>query len=495
MTVQFDEVGGDPSAPRAARLGAARICEALKAQIGAGVYPPGSAMPSTRALAADLGVARSTVTAAYDQLLSEGFLESRQGAPTRVARLHPVEPVGARTDRPSAAHRLSSYGERVKMLPQPAGRNPAGPIIDFRYGDLSALDFPTLVWKRAISAAATQRPERLTYADPHGSPRLRAALQAYLWRGRGIRCDADQLIIVSGSQQGLDLCARLLLDAGDRFVVENPCYLMARQVFAMTGATPVSIPAGEDGLDTGLLARTEARLAYVTPSHQFPLGGVMSIGRRQQLLAWAGRSGAYVVEDDYDGEYRYDIKPVPPLYGLGDASWVIYVGTVSKTLSPALRIGYLIVPPELRAVFVAAKQHADRHTPAIEQEALAAMLESGLYERHIRRVRRRNGERRQILLNALNHRFGGRIAIEGADAGLHVVVWFRGLPASSEGALVGQALKRGVGIYPVSALYDPALHDARPELVGLVMGYSALDTDQIERGIRLLAEAVAAAGA
>ncbi|NHO34322.1 aminotransferase-like domain-containing protein [Acetobacter fallax] len=306
MTVQSDDA--DPKPSRTRRLGGRRIYEALKAQIGEGLYQPGAAMPSTRALASELGVARTTVTSAYEQLLAEGFLESRQGAPTRVAPLLPIpaEDAGSVRPRSRSRHRLSAYGERMKMLadwatPAAVGREP---VIDFRYGDLSTADFPTLLWKRALSAAASHRPDRLTYGRPEGSLRLRTALQGYLWRARGIRCDAEQIIIVSGSQQGLDLCARILLDPADRFVVENPCYHLARQAFAATGAVPVAVSAREDGLDTGLLAHTNARLAYVTPSHQFPLGGVMPVARRQQLLAWASATGAYVVEDDYDGECR-----------------------------------------------------------------------------------------------------------------------------------------------------------------------------------------------
>jgi GntR family transcriptional regulator/MocR family aminotransferase len=226
----------------------------------------------------------------------------------------------------------------------------------------------------------------------------------------------------------------------------------------------------------------------VTPSHQYPLGGVMPIGRRHQLLAWARKNDAYVIEDDYDSEYRYDTKPIPPLHALEGSDNVIYLGTVSKTLSPTLRIGYLVVPPALRSLFAAAKQIMDRHTPLIEQEALATMLESGAYDSHVRRVRRRNAERQQALLDALRHRFGDRIRIEGAAAGLHVVAWFDDLPQKREDALVKAARDKGVGIYPVSALFVGPRRTRKT--VGLVMGYSALEIAQIERGCKLLAQAV-----
>jgi GntR family transcriptional regulator/MocR family aminotransferase len=305
-----------------------------------------------------------------------------------------------------------------------------------------------------------------------------------------VRCDVDQIVVVNGSQQGLDLCARLLLDAGDRFVMEDPGYLMARRVFAATGAAAVPIPVDRDGLDTQRLARVSARLAYVTPSHQFPLGGVMPIGRRHQLLAWARQSSAYVIEDDYDSEYRYDTKPVPPLHALASGGSVIYLGTISKTLSPTSRIGYLVVPPELRSAFAAAKQITDRHEPSGEQDALAMMLESGAYDSHVNRARRHNGERRQALLGALQRRFGDRIRIDGAAAGLHVVAWFRDLPQTAETALIEAARDRRVGIYPVSPLFDKVRPDHRPDVAGLVLGYAALEQRQIERGCQLLAQAV-----
>lgn len=472
--------------------GARSIYAALRAQILDGTYAPGASMPSTRALASELGVARSTVTSAYEQLLSEGFIESRQGARTRVAHLRPMElelkvPITA----PGPPRRLSAYGERLRAMPAPERRDRSRLVAEFRYGDLAGADFPTLAWKKAVNAAVSQRPARLAYGDPHGSLRLRHALQAYLWRARGIRCDPDQVIVVSGSQQGLDLCARLLLDAGDRFVMENPGYAKAQQVFAATGAAAMHIPVDGAGMDTSLLAGAEARLAYVTPSHQYPLGGVMPIARRRELLAWAQAAEACVIEDDYDSEYRYDIKPVPPLYGLGAPGTVIYLGTVSKTLSPTLRLGYLVVPSVLQESFAAAKDLADRHTSMMAQDALAALLEGGGYERHVRAVRRRNGERRSILLDTLRRSLGERIGIEGAEAGLHLVAWLRDVPRSAEGDLIDAARALGLGLYPVSPLFH-ADHPARPDRAGLVLGYAALDPARIKRGVTLLGKAIAA---
>ncbi|MER9958011.1 PLP-dependent aminotransferase family protein [Mesorhizobium australicum] len=478
------------SAARSHAMGARQIYEALREQILGGVYETGSQLPSSRALANDLGVSRTTVTVAYEQLAAEGFIEVRQGARPRVAS----SLIGHGTGRTHAQRvgpiHLSAYGERLRATSPWPDYLPTGLKVEFRYGDLAPSDFPSLVWKRAMNEAMGQRPLRLAYDDPRGSRRLRQALQGYLWRARTLSCDLDQIIVVNGSQQGLDLCARLLLDPADRFVIEDPCYRMARQVFASTGASPIPVIVDEDGMRTELLAGIGARLAYVTPSHQFPLGGVMPIARRHQLLKWARHNNAYVIEDDYDSEYRYDINPVPPLHSLEDHGAVIYLGTISKTLSPMLRIGYLVVPPELQEVFATAKQFADRHSPVAEQEALASLIESGGYESHVRRVRRLNGERRETLLGALQRSFGDRITVQGADAGLHVAVWFNDLPRSRETALVESARDAGLGLHLISPLYERPSDQGRTDRVGLVMGYAALSIRQIGKGVEVLREVV-----
>ncbi|WP_332696749.1 MocR-like pyridoxine biosynthesis transcription factor PdxR [Bosea sp. (in: a-proteobacteria)] len=475
-------------------LGARGIYSALKAQIGAGVYRPGAALPSTRALAAELGVSRTTVTAAYEQLLSEGFISGRQGARARVAAIPAgPRPEAARDGAGQARPGLSRYGERVAETVLPA-RPPSSArlVADFRYGDLAAADFPSDIWKRAVTMAARRRPQRLSYDAPAGAQELRQALQAYLWRARSLRCEMDQIVIVNGSQQGLDLCARLLLEPGGSFVIEDPCYGMARQVFAAAGGIAIPVEADQDGLRTDRLAGLAARLAYVTPSHQYPLGGVMPVARRLELLAWARRCSGCVIEDDYDSEYRYDIAPVPPLYALAEGNEIIYLGTVSKALSPTIRLGYLVLPPALAPVFTTAKALADRHAPGLEQHALTILLESGAYERHVRRSRRRNAERRATLLAALSCRLGDRVTVAGADAGLHVVVWFRDIAAAREPDFVALGRVKGIGVYPIGPLYMHADAAARPDMAGLVIGYASVEPQEIERGVAILAELVGA---
>ena len=250
------------------------------------------------------------------------------------------------------------------------------------------------------------------------------------------------------------------------------------------------VPVDREGLDVaaGIARCRRARAAYVTPSHQYPLGVTMSASRRLQLLDWARETGAWIIEDDYDSEYRYESQPIAALHGIDRDARVIYVGTFSKVLFPALRVGYLVVPPLLRAVFAAAKQLVDRHSPVLEQEALSAMIASGAYERHIRRSRRSNGRRREALLAALMAELGDRVTIAGADAGLHVVVWFDRVEKAQEGALIARARAAGIGLYPISPLYAADKAEYRPDRAGIVMGYASLEPAEIGNGVAALAE-------
>ena len=470
--------------------GARQICQELRDQILGGTLSPGDSLPSSRALAAELGVSRTTVTTAYDQLLAEGYIEVRQGARPRViaSAMLPDAPRKPLANAPSA---LSAFGRRMAAIPSWPEYRREGLAVDFRHGDVAAADFPTALWRKAVSNAAMQRPERLSYQDPRGTVRLRRALQGYLWRARMLHCDLDQIIVVNGSQQGLDLCARLLLDPTDSFAIENPCYPMARNVFAATGAREVPLSVDRDGLMTETLEGVSARLVYLTPSHQFPLGGVMPMLRRSRVLDWAATQGAYVIEDDYDGEYRYDLDPVPPLHKLDDNGRVIYLGTVSKTLSPTLRLGYMVVPRDLSDAFAAAKRLTDRHAPALEQDALASLIESGVYEAHIRRIRRHHNDRRSALIAALQWHFGPKLRIEGEAAGLHLVAWFPHIPHEREAALIRVAHARGLGLHSIAPHYS-AIGQPRPAMPGLVMGYSALSLRQIETGIGMLASVLEA---
>jgi GntR family transcriptional regulator/MocR family aminotransferase len=472
------------------------IYQRIKTQISDGVLRPGGQLPSSRALASDLGVSRTTVVTAYEQLAAEGYIETSLGTRARVAPgITPPSSIPSGASQPAAQMpRLSAYGRRLAglVLPQPQHQPfvPSGerPDIEFLYGALSPQDFPILVWRRAYDRALLQRQTRLYYGAPEGELELRVELQGYLRRARGLSCIPEQIIIVHGSQQAIDLCARVLLDPGDTVVIEEPCYLMARRAFEAAGAVVVATPVDDHGLVTQDLPQEKTALAYVTPSHQFPLGAVMSIGRRQELLSWATRSTAWIIEDDYDGEFRYGLRPVDTLQSLDTAGSVIYVGTFSKALSPQMRLGYLVLPLPLVAHFRQAKQVADRHAPRLEQVVLASLIRGGAYERHIRRIRRANERRRSTLMEAIAKQLPGCAHVEGAASGLHVVLWLEGICKADEAALVAQARAHQLGVWPVSPLYSAGTTWRRRDCAGLVLGYAGLELAEIELGISRLAE-------
>jgi GntR family transcriptional regulator/MocR family aminotransferase len=373
---------------------------------------------------------------------------------------------------------------------------PAEPCrIDFLYGAVASRDFPALVWRRAYQAELLRHQRGLYYIAPEGDASLRRSLQGYLRRARGLACDAEQILVVHGSQQAIDLCSRLLLDPGDAFVFEEPGYVMARRCFEATGAKLVAIPVDGHGLDTARLPRDDrTRLAYVTPSHQFPLGGVLPIGRRLELLHWAQRQRGWVVEDDYDGEFRYGQRPINALQSIDTDSRVIYIGTFSKALSPQLRLGYLVLPPELVPVFRQAKRLADRHAPVLEQRVLASLIDSGAYERHVRRTRREHERRRAALLDAIARHLPGDARVIGSAAGLHVVLWLPFLRPQDEPALVAAVRNKGVGVYPVSPLFAKPQSSVQPRPAGLILGYASLTVEEIQQGMRTLAAVIAARG-
>lgn len=486
-----------PSTRRTGATGAGRrIYDLLRAQIADGTLPSGARVPSTRALATDLGVSRTTVTAAYEQLAAEGFLDTSMGRVARVASppAAPAPPPGPGR-RARAVPTLSEFGRRVAAVEMPA-LSPAEPArIDFLYGAVASRDFPALVWRRAYQAELLRQQHSLCYAPPEGDASLRRALQGYLRRARGLVCDAGQIVVVHGSQQGIDLCARLLLDPGDTFVFEDPGYLMARRCFEATGARCLATPVDGHGLVTASLPEDDgARLAYVTPSHQFPLGGVLPIGRRLELLAWAQRHRAWIVEDDYDGEFRYGQRPIDAMQSIDTDGRVIYIGTFSKALSPQLRLGYLVLPPELVPVFRQAKRLADRHAPMLEQRVLASLIDSGAYERHVRRTRREHERRRAALLDAVARYLPSDAQVTGAAAGLHVVLWLPFLRPQDEPALVAATRDQGVGVYPVSPLFALPQLRTQPRPAGLVLGYASLTAGQIQQGLRTLAAVIEALG-
>jgi GntR family transcriptional regulator / MocR family aminotransferase len=464
-----------------------RVYHALQAMIRDGRLGPAAPLPSTRVLAADLRVSRNTVLLAYEQLAAEGYVVSRERSTTAVAgALRPAAPA-ASTARVEGRAPISAYARRLTrdpaMPPSASYAARSGLRYDFRYGRPPLDEFPREIWRRLLAARARRAGhDALGYASPAGYAPLREALRDYLGRARGVSCDADQIVIVNGSQQAFDLVARVLLDPGDAAVVEEPHYPGVTVPFEAVGARLVGVPVDASGLDTARLP-ARARVAYVTPCHQFPTGVIMSLERRVALLRWASRAGAWIVEDDYVSEFRYEGHPLEALRSLDRDGRVIYVGTFAKTLFPALRLGYLVLPRPLVRPFLAAKWVADRFSATLAQEALADFITSGQLERYLRRAGARNAGRRRALIEALRQHFGERVEIAGENTGVHLLVWLNDVKPTEVDAVVTRAAQAGVGVYSIAPFY------ARPpRRAGLLFGYASLNEADIRAGIRRLAD-------
>lgn len=316
------------------------------------------------------------------------------------------------------------------------------------------------------------------YSSALGNLDLREAICAHLRRSRAVRCEPSEIIVVNGSQQALDLVIRVLADPGDKVAIEEPQYNGTREALLAAGADLRPVKVDRDGIDTESLP-DDARLAFVTPSHQFPTGAILPLERRLALLDWARRNNSIIVEDDYDGEFRYDDRPLESLQGLDKEGRTIYVGTFSRTVFPALRIGYVVATPATVSAFIAAKWLTDLHSPSLEQQTLAEFIHKGFYERHLRRLRQRNTKRRNTLLDSINKYLGDRVEFTGANAGAHVVLWPR--KSAPEATLVRKAQQRGVGIYGISHCFLNA--SRRP---GFILGFAHLNEREIREGIRSL---------
>jgi GntR family transcriptional regulator/MocR family aminotransferase len=465
-----------------------QLYEELRSAVLAGRLSPGARLPSTRALSADMGISRNTAAGAFDQLLAEGYLEGRVGSGTYVARSLPEELLyvtgpsqgNARAVIPRAE--LSRRGAILAATPVSMSAD-FGNALAFRPG-VPALDaFPRELWARMAARLLRHPPAGLlSYADAAGYPPLRHAIAEYLRAARGVRCSAGQVIVTAGSQQALNLAARLLLDPGDSAWVEDPGYMGARGALIAAGVRPVPVPVDSEGLSVteGERLAPAARLAYVSPSHQYPLGVTMSLSRRMALLDWARRRPAWIVEDDYDSEFRYAGRPLAALQGLDTANRVIYTGTFSKVLFPSLRLGYLVAPEEIVDAFISARALADRHSPTLEQALVSEFLSEGHFVRHVRRMRALYAERQDALVSAARSELAGALEVAPAEAGMHLVGW---LPKSAADRDVSrQAAAAGVSA-PAVSLYAFGSH-ARP---GLLLGYAALNGPRIRDGIRKLA--------
>ncbi|HJR29280.1 MAG TPA: PLP-dependent aminotransferase family protein [Pseudomonas sp.] len=485
-----------------------QLYQALRVRVLDGRLASGTRLPASRDLAAALSISRNSVVRAYDQLYAEGFIEGRVGDGTYVAQLPqaawPVKKLstkvstGFSTELPTAlstnwldlpgvsSSKVIHSGAlgRVEQnhLPLP----PSGPPRAFRVG-VPAFDlFPFEVWAK-LNAAFWRKPDlqQLCYGDPAGDARLRGLIAAYLRSSRGMQCTAEQIVITSGAQQGISLCAQLLVEPGDGVGIENPGYRAAGHAFAVAGARLHGVPVDEEGIDCSTLAQlSDCRLAYVTPSHQYPTGVVMSLARRLELLGWAERNQGWIIEDDYDGEYRYSGAPLAPLAALDRHGRVLYVGTFGKVAFPALRLGYLVLPPGLVEAFAQRRAVDVRHSEVSTQAVMAEFMAAGHFQRHIRRMRRAALSRRNCLLAHWPGHIEGVGAMPGVAAGLHVTVSVNSIERERE--LVAQAQSVGIEINGLSNYWLPDSQTPLDQRAGLVLGFAAVPEPAIESALARL---------
>ncbi|OPA98507.1 MocR-like pyridoxine biosynthesis transcription factor PdxR [Pseudomonas synxantha] len=484
-----------------------QLYDALRQRVLDGRLVSGTRLPATRDMAAALSISRNSVVRAYDQLYAEGFIESRVGDGTYVSQLPTAKklstklstgfstglPTALSTNRLDNAHTQASEVihsgglDRVRHnhLVQP----PCGPPRAFRVG-VPAFDlFPFEVWAK-LNGAFWRKPDlaQLCYGDPAGDERLRGLIAAYLRTARGLQCTTEQIVITSGAQQAISLCAQLLVEPGDCVAVENPGYRAAGHAFALAGGRLKGVPVDGDGIDCEVLNRLkDCRVTYVTPSHQYPLGVVMSLARRLQLLAWAERTGGWIVEDDYDGEYRYTGAPLSPLAALDRSGRVLYVGTFGKVAFPALRLGYLVLPPGLVEAFTQRRAVDMRHSEVSTQAVMAEFIAAGHFQRHIRRMRRAALSRRNALLVGWPSELPGVGALPSVAAGLHLTVRVDSL--AREQALLAQARAVDVEINGLSGYWLADTGPPPDQRAGLVLGFAAVPEAAIAQALARLRRA------
>ncbi|MFK2873475.1 MocR-like pyridoxine biosynthesis transcription factor PdxR [Dyella lipolytica] len=455
-----------------------------------GQLRPGQRVPSTRSLAIELKISRVPVLSAYEQLFAEGYLETFVGAGTCVARSIPgdvLKSTGiterhASPSQESAPRRIAQRVEGLRTPAQTWANNQGA----FRVG-LPAIDhFPITTWSKLVNRHSRKPPiDHMVYGSAMGYLPLREAIAEYLGTVRAVRCDASQILITTGSQQGLQICAHALLDAGDRVWMEDPGYPGARQVLKTIGAEVVAVPVDEEGLDVeqGILRASGARAAYISPSHQFPLGTTMSATRRMQLLNWAVHTGAWIIEDDYDSEYRFGGRPLASLQGMDTDDRVIYVGTFSKVMFPALRVGYVVVPKDLVPAFATVRDAFDTFSSMLYQVVLTDFIREGHFARHIRRMRALYLERRTALLEAIQKYLGDRLEVIGTEAGMQLVAL---LPAGVDDVAVSiKAAQKGVSARPLSICYATPPHRG-----GVILGYAGANVHELREGVRRLAACI-----
>ncbi len=459
-----------------------QIYNSFRAAIVDGRLRPGQRIPSSRVLATEIGVSRFPVLNAYAQLLAEGYLESRVGAGTLISGSLPEQLRS--TVRATAKHPAIQSGPRPvarrcsrlplkEELPWMIHRGP------FRVGQVAVDQFPRHIWSALVARRCRSlNLESAHYGDLMGHASLRRAVANYLQISRSVRCDPSQILIVNGSQQALEITVRVLLNLGDRVWIEDPNYRLARDVFALNGCNLIPVPVDEEGMDVASAIRKypKARAAFVTPSHQFPLGVTLSASRRLQLVEWAQKSGAWVIEDDYDSEYRYESLPIASLQGLDTKSRVIYIGTFSKVLFPSLRLGYVVLPVDLIDRFVTMRRVHDLGVATFHQEVLADFIEEGHFARHIRRMRIYYGGLRRVLFDALRNHLDDMVQVVGDEAGMHLTAFLRN--RHRDESLARRAVLHNLSLWPLSRLY---MGEARQ---GFILGFGGTTEKEILPAVR-----------
>lgn len=451
---------------------ARQIVQKIRHMIHDGALPSGHKLPSTRKLASELSISRNTVLEAYSQLIAEGYLKTYKGSGTVVAEgLRALD---------------IAVPMRRKLLATPEKASPEKEIIDFRTGIPALEYFPRKEWGNIYRVVCQKKPSYgFGYCGVSGIWELREAIAGYLYRTRGLLCEAGQIMITSGTTQGLSLISHILRDNQKTVLVENPSHLGLRNVITMAGCSIESIPADEKGLCTELLHdKRRVSFIYTTPSHQYPLGGILPIQRRLELVRYTEQNNCYVVEDDYDSEFRYEGPPVSSLYELNPQR-VIYCGSFSKILAPALRLGFMILPQKLLGKCRQLKMYSDVHTDSLGQYTLARFIQNGGFEKHVWKMTKYYGRNRSILMKELSKRLSGRFDVLGHATGLHVVVKFHNKIFTRE--VINTIVENGARVYPVGSFYivkKPEHNDK------IILGYSHLPPDKIVRGIEIMSNAI-----
>ncbi|HEY5975945.1 MAG TPA: PLP-dependent aminotransferase family protein [Geobacteraceae bacterium] len=442
----------------------------IREQILSGKLPADSRLPSVRDLAVELSASRNTIEGAYQELYAEGYICSKPRSGYFVSAL----------DQEAAPLSLSQTPRKRTRFPAP----PPHYAYDFHPARLDPESFPVALWRKCfIDSLRESSRELLKYGNPQGEWGLRRSIQQYLERSRGVVCDPEQIIICAGLQQSLDIVARLLQGSHSVVAVENPGYFIPRAVFRNHGFTVTPVPVGAGGLDLDSLKAGNATIAYVTPSHQLPTGCVMPIVSRLKLIEWAELGDRLIIEDDYDSELRYHGKPIPSLQGLRPAGNIIYAGTFSKILSPALRVSYLVLPHALLSTYHRLFENYFPTVSLLEQKTLAKFMEQGHWDRHIRRMRTLYRKKHDTLLRSVERHFGGRAVAVGQGAGLHVLLQ---LPDAtpSETEIIDRARHKGIRLLPYSDFYMTG----EPDAATVLLGFGGMTTDEIERGVALLSQ-------